>query len=82
MLYVKKFFGDIFYVPCQSVTHVVLCCSYANVQLFSLTQEATQAENALIMENGTHAEEASADDLTVMLFFLKLSLPVMFSLSL
>lgn len=44
-------------------------CSHANVELFSLTQEATQAENALIVENGTHAEEANADDSTVMLFF-------------
>lgn len=42
-------------------------------------QEATQAENALIMENGTHAEEANADDLTVMLL---LSSPSCFLFSL
>lgn len=46
---------------------------------FSLMQEATQAENALIMENGTHAEEANADDLTVMLL---LSSPSCFLFSL
>lgn len=36
-----------------------------------------QAEKALIVENGTHAEEAGADNLTVMLLF---PIPFMFSI--
>lgn len=36
-----------------------------------------QAEKALIVENGTHAEEAGADNSTVMLLF---PLPFMFSI--
>lgn len=53
----------------RAVVPSSLLCSYANAELFSLTQEATQAENAQIVENGTHAEEADADDSTVMLLF-------------
>lgn len=63
------------HTSCHTVPAIVpssSCCSGANVELFSLMQEATQAENALIMENGTHDEEANADDLTVTLLLSSL----------
>lgn len=47
-----------------------------------LTQEAQQAETANIVENGTHTEEANAeenvDDSTVMPFLLLVSRHVLF----
>lgn len=67
-------------IPIRALVPSSWFASHANVELFSLAQEATQAENALIVENGTHAEEANADDSTVMQFlFLPASKNPIFS---